>query len=57
MSYRISKQPNAKAILEAQKEVIDKTQDCPYRRTFHSDQGWGYQMKQYKKQLTSHQIF
>lgn len=57
LSYRISKQPNAKAILEAQKEAIDKTQDCPYRRTFHSDQGWGYQMKQYKKQLTSHQIF
>ena len=41
LSYRISKQPNAKAILEAQKEAIDKTQDCPYRRTFHSDQGWG----------------
>lgn len=49
LSYCISKQPNAKTILEAQKEAIDKTQDCPYRRTFHFDQGWGYQMKQYKK--------
>lgn len=45
LSYRISKQPNAKSVLDAQKEAIERTADCPYRRTFHSDQGWAYQMK------------
>ncbi|MBC2224736.1 IS3 family transposase, partial [Listeria seeligeri] len=52
LSYRISERPNAKAIMDAQKEAMDRTDDCPYRRTFHSDQGWAYQMKAYKKQLT-----
>ncbi|MBF2421379.1 IS3 family transposase, partial [Listeria seeligeri] len=49
LSYRISERPNAKAIMDAQKEAMDRTDDCPYRRTFHSDQGWAYQMKAYKK--------
>lgn len=57
LSYRISKTPNAQAILDAQKEVIERTSDCPYRRTFHSDQGWAYQMKKYQKQLTNEKIF
>ncbi|EGG58783.1 conserved domain protein [Enterococcus faecalis TX1467] len=54
LSYRISKQSNDKAILQAQKEVIDKTQAWPYRRTFHSDQGWGIPNEAVQKQLTSH---
>ncbi|MBK2003293.1 IS3 family transposase, partial [Listeria ivanovii subsp. londoniensis] len=49
LSYRISERPNAKAIMDAQKEAMDRTDDCLYRRTFHSDQGWAYQMKAYKK--------
>ncbi|WP_221638255.1 DDE-type integrase/transposase/recombinase, partial [Listeria seeligeri] len=57
LSYRISERPNAKAIMDAQKEAMDRTDDCPYRRTFHSDQGWAYQMKAYKKQLTKQNIF
>ncbi|WP_143210977.1 IS3 family transposase [Listeria ivanovii] len=40
LSYRISERPNSKAIIDAQKEAMDRTGDCPYRRTFHSDQGW-----------------
>ncbi len=33
------------------------TSDCPYRRTFHSDQGWGYQKRDYVSKLRSHRIF
>ena len=33
------------------------TSDCPYRRTFHSDQGWAYQMKSYTKRLKEERIF
>ncbi|HBI2078054.1 TPA: IS3 family transposase [Enterococcus faecalis] len=57
ISYRISKNPNAQTIFVAQKEAIERTADCPYRRTFHSDQGWAYQMKQYRKNLKNENIF
>ena len=57
ISYRISKQPNAESIMSGLKETIDKTNDCKYRRTFHSDQGWAYQMKAYVRELKSNQIF
>jgi transposase InsO family protein len=57
ISYRISKAPNARAILEAQEEAIKVTADCKYRRTFCSDQGWGYQMKAYIKRLKEEKIF
>ncbi|MGM0183502.1 transposase [Enterococcus sp. AZ150] len=43
--------------MDALKEVIDVTQDCPFRRTFHSDQGWTYQMKVYRHELKEHNIF
>ena len=57
ISYRISKQPNAEVIMSGLKEAIDKTSDCRYRRTFHSDQGWAYQMKAYVRELKNNQIF
>lgn len=57
ISYRISKQPNGEVIMSGLKEAIDKTSDCKYRRTFHSDQGWAYQMKAYSKMLKDNQIF
>ncbi|WP_277343737.1 integrase catalytic domain-containing protein, partial [Enterococcus faecium] len=28
-----------------------------YRRTFHSDQGWAYQMKAYRNKLKEYKIF
>lgn len=31
--------------------------DCPYRRTFHSDRGWAYQMKAYSYALKENKIF
>nr|WP_243660291.1 IS3 family transposase [Miniphocaeibacter halophilus] len=38
------------------KETIKITSDCKYRRTFHSDQGWAYQMKAYVKKLKENGI-
>lgn len=38
-------------------KAIEITSDCPYRRTFHSDQGWAYQMKAYSHRLKEKRIF
>lgn len=57
LSYGISPAPSAKSIMSALNTAIETTSDCPYRRTFHSDQGWGYQMKAYVRTLQEHQIF
>lgn len=57
LSYRVSEKPNAQAILDAQKEAIERTSDCPHRRTFHSDQGWAYQMIDYQKALADKTIY
>ncbi|MEO1768506.1 transposase [Enterococcus sp. 665A] len=57
ISYRISEKPNALAIMKALDEAIQVTEDCIYRRTFHSDQGWAYQMKAYNYKLKEHKIF
>ncbi|MBC2256444.1 hypothetical protein HCB46_13405 [Listeria ivanovii] len=39
------------AIMTVLKEAIKQTNDCPYFRTFHSDQGWVYQMTAYSYTL------
>ena len=57
VSYRISEKPNALAIMEDLEEAIYVTEDCVYRRIFHSDQGWAYQMKAYRHTLKEHKIF
>lgn len=57
LSYRISEKPNALAIMEGLEEAIQLTKDCQFRRTFHSDQGWAYQMKAYHSKLHQHKIF
>ena len=57
LSYRISQQPSAMGIMSALKEAIAITSDCPYRRTFHSDRGWAYQMNAYTHELKEHRIF
>src|SRR5699024_3032129 len=57
LSFRLSKKPNAKAIIDALDETIERTKDCPYRTTIHSDQGWGYQMKVFGKKLKDNKIF
>lgn len=57
ISYGISQRPSAESIQNALKEAIRITEDCPYRRTFHSDQGWAYQMKVYTKELKGNRIY
>lgn len=57
ISYAISNRPNAISIEQAQVTAIERTSDCPYRRTFHSDQGWAYQMRSYSKCLKDNKIF
>lgn len=57
ISYVISPTPSAKNIMDALNAAIEITSDCPYRRTFYSDQGWGYQMKAYAYVLQEHPIF
>ena len=57
VSYGIAKQPSAKTIMNALEQAITITSGCPYRRTFHSDQGWAYQMKDYSHRLKEEKIF
>lgn len=51
------KSPTAKNVIDALEQAIKVTSDCPYRRTFHSDQGWAYQMKAYSQRLKDERIF
>ncbi|HDT8191694.1 TPA: IS3 family transposase, partial [Enterococcus faecalis] len=57
LSYSFSTQPNGKTVMTGLKEAISQTNDCPYRRTFHSDQGWAYQMNAYIQRLKDNNIF
>ena len=57
ISFGIDKQPSAKNVMNALEQAIEVTSDCPYRRTFHSDQGWAYQMKAYSHRLKEERIF
>lgn len=57
VSYGISKRPSAESIMKALNEAIEITSDCQYRRIFHSDQGWAYQMKSYIRILEENKIF
>ena len=57
VSFHIGQTPSAAGIQSALDEAIRVTSDCPYRRTFHSDQGWAYQMTSYTKRLKEERIF
>ena len=57
VSFHIGQTPSAAGIQAALEEAIRITADCPYRRTFHSDQGWAYQMKSYTNRLKEERIF
>ncbi len=57
ISFGIDKRPSAQSVMNALEEAISTTKDCPYRRTFHSDQGWAYQMKSYSHRLKEERIF
>lgn len=57
LSFSITKQPSAIGIMTALKEAIQRTSNCPYRRTFHSDRGWAYQMNAYVRELKENRIY
>ena len=57
ISFSITKRPSSQGIISALEKAIDITSDCPYRRTFHSDQGWPYQMRNYIDRLREERIF
>ena len=57
ISYVLSDQPNGVTMLRGLEEAIEQSSACPYRRTFHSDRGWGYQMTAYQALLKEHHIF
>lgn len=57
INYTISKQPNKQTMMTGLNIAIEATDDCPYRRTFHSDHGWGYQMPTYQQRLKDAHIF
>lgn len=57
LSFGIDKRPSAENVMGALEKAIAATSDCPYRRTFHSDQGWAYQMKAYSRRLKEERIF
>jgi len=57
LSYGISNRPSAQSIMKALTDAIDITGDCRYRRTFHSDRGWAYQMTAYQYELKKNRIF
>lgn len=57
ISFQITKRPNDESMMEALKAAIERTNDCIFRRTFHPDQGWAYQMKRYSKTLKDNDIF
>ena len=44
-------------MLRGLEEAIERTNGCPYRRTLHSDRGWGHQMTAYHAVLEEHHIF
>ncbi len=57
ISFSIAKSPSASGVMGALNKAIEITSDCQYRRTFHSDRGWTYQMKAYVHALKSNRIF
>lgn len=57
LSYSITPTPSAVGIMTALNQAIEVTNDCKYRRTFHSDRGWAYQMKSYSKSLKDNKIY
>ena len=57
ISFGIDKRPSALNVMAALEKAVKVTSDCPYRRTFHSDQGWAYQMKAYSHRLKEEHIF
>ena len=57
ISYILFDQLNGITMLRDLEEAIERTNGCPYSRTFHSDCGRGHQMTAYQAMLEEHHIF
>jgi transposase InsO family protein len=57
ISFSFTKRPSSQGIMAALEKAVEVTSDCPYRRTFHSDQGWAYQMGNYVTRLKEEKIY
>jgi len=57
LSYSIGMHPSGDNVMSALEQAIEITADCPFRRTFHSDQVWAYQMNSYRRRLKEERIF
>lgn len=56
ISYSITSAPTLDAIIIPLEEAIKKTSTSKFKRIFHSDQGWAYQLKQYTSRLEENNI-
>ena len=54
ISYILFDQLNGITMLRDLEEAIERTNGCPYSRTFHSDRGRGYQMTACHVRRTPH---
>lgn len=57
LCYGLTESPSGETIMETLREAIRITDDCEFRRTFHSDQGWAYQMNAYVDELKDNKIY
>lgn len=45
------------AYIKQLEDALKVTANCTYRKNFHSDQGWAYQMKAYSRRLKEERVF
>ena len=57
LCYGLTESPSGETIMNTLREAIRITDDCEFRRTFHSDQGWAYQMNAYVHELKDNKIY
>lgn len=44
LSYAMDKHPTSKNVMDARNTAIEISSDCPHQGTFHSNQGWDYEI-------------
>ncbi|MFC4410592.1 IS3 family transposase [Chungangia koreensis] len=57
LSYGVSNSPTLDLVIKPLEEAIKIVKVSKYRTTIHSDQGWHYQHKKWRKTLKKHKIF
>lgn len=56
ISFSFTDSISLESIIKPLDEAIEITSDCKFRRIFHSDQGWAYQLRKYTKRLKDNRI-